>query len=582
MAFALTYCYTTVGLVFAAAFIQRGYQDTWILQDVFLPTLLYVSSFIIMAVKVRDSRTLACLGSSFPVALNAIPNLKYQLFYGTFDSAGHYGFINSLLTLGNVPQKGFYAPWYGDNPLMHILVASLSLLLGISANDAIKLFTSVIYGVLPLMTYFATKGTFRNDVQKWIVVAASLPVVSPSYVLSGAVFGGTLYFVFLCVLLRMLVARRNVRRFSLFLLIIGYAIMLSHPATMAFLLLSLGAIMCVFVLNNLRTHEPLSDASRILGAFTVLAVSWMALEMFKARFMFEVLVETAKRILFVPSATAAIPQRFFEIPVLAQLEVLAVFHIKDVLFGLVSLLGLVILLKRRFCKESNYARVYLPLVAIETAMAFALILELLSGSGGFGELQYQRAIGYAAILQPFFFGFAIFQLHERLKKLGFRQVLIGFLLLLLVSASLIQVFSYQPLIPRANLLSKDLPEDEYIAETRMVNSLCQVSLISFADRYSNSHSRVTSDTVTRWQIYAFASESFGSRHIYYSALVPGIPAQVNWDIFLLHYDGSAGPLAEQVEYRTMVRVQNLKGTLGNVVYDAGGSFLIERTTLMSG
>jgi hypothetical protein len=84
---------------------------------------------------------------------------------------------------------------------------------------------------------------------------------------------------------------------------------------------------------------------------------------------------------------------------------------------------------------------------------------------------------------------------------------------------------------------------------------------------------VASDTVTRWQINGFANDTFANRVIYYSPLMV---QNLGWDLFLLHYDGKAGPLNEKVENRTSERLTELKDALGNVVYDNGESFIIVR------
>jgi len=62
--------------------------------------------------------------ASFLIFLNAIPNVKYAFFQGTFDSAAHYGYVRDLVFLGHVPSTGFYAADYQDFPGMHILIGA--------------------------------------------------------------------------------------------------------------------------------------------------------------------------------------------------------------------------------------------------------------------------------------------------------------------------------------------------------------------------------------------------------------------------------------------------------------------------
>jgi len=64
-------------LVLSAAFSQRDYQDSWVLEGLFIQTLLLCLTFLIVVVNVRSSTKLVLLVASFLMLLSAVPNLKY-------------------------------------------------------------------------------------------------------------------------------------------------------------------------------------------------------------------------------------------------------------------------------------------------------------------------------------------------------------------------------------------------------------------------------------------------------------------------------------------------------------------------
>jgi hypothetical protein len=152
---------------------------------------------------------------------------------------------------------------------------------------------------------------------------------------------------------------------------------------------------------------------------------------------------------------------------------------------------------------------------------------------------------------------------------------------------MMQVFPYQPLSPSANDMSSTLPKSEPILDYRMVNTMYQVYMIGFANRFSPNNATILADTVTKWQAWAFSNSSFYDRILWNSPLA--ISAGVvtlsslstadlanlkNFKVILLHYDGIAGPLSENARLRTTAIIDQAKNSWGNVVYDNGQSFII--------
>lgn len=353
--FQLAYCVTTVALISTVMMNQRGYQDAWILQDILIPIGVYIFVFVLTVISTKSAKLLSLICSSFIITMNAVPNLKYTLFYGTYDSAAHYGFVSDLLRLSHVPESGFYASYYGSHPGMHLFIASLSLVLGISAIAGVKLFTSSIFGIIPLMTYFVTKGV-EGNLRRNIIIASALPVVS-GYILLGATFGDILYFAFICVLIGGIFWSHKGSSHSLILLILGCALLFSHAITMVVLLLTLGVL--VF-LSSLRPIQHARDyMSNVARIFMILLVSWLSLETVNSTYIFEGIATAVQEMLFgVPMS--GVPIEFGGLAPFARFRLLLVSDGGDAVILLLGLLGLAILLKRRTQYRQMLDRIYLP------------------------------------------------------------------------------------------------------------------------------------------------------------------------------------------------------------------------------
>jgi len=140
---------------------------------------------------------------------------------------------------------------------------------------------------------------------------------------------------------------------------------------------------------------------------------------------------------------------------------------------------------------------------------------------GFGTIQYARFIAYMMPLCVFLVGLTLWRFNKFLNgisvKLIIRNLAFASFLFVVVSSCLIQFYHCQPLVPRSNVLSKDMPENEYLVYIGRVNTIYQIEMISFAEMHSHN-GRIASDYATRYQIHGFSSPSFFSRHIWYSPL----------------------------------------------------------------
>ncbi len=362
-------------------------------------------------------------------------------------------------------------------------------------------------------------------------------------------------------------------------MILGLTLIISHPVTPI-----LAALLLVGIPLGLKTLHALSarrfprfPASAyvlpVMLYLVTLTTWWTNL----ATANFTVFVDYIKEAL---SPTGfmkmpAIPTRLFEVPLWAKIRIFSVFNIRYVIVAALSILGLLVFLRSLRQEESNDKTrgFYMHLLVLLGIIAAYLLFTI---GYGLALLEYQRFIVYAIPFGIFFIGLVLQRLNIFLEKIfsriEVRNLALASLLFVLVSFSLIQFFSYQPLVPKASVLGNDLSENDYLVEIQLVNTVYQKEMISFAEKHS-SKARIASDVATRWQIHGFSNRSFYSRHIYFSPLKPHLDQRLEWDLFLLH-TRNAGSFGERVEYRTTERIENLRTEVGNLIYDNGESFIV--------
>lgn len=563
---------------------QRNYNDVWILDGIFIPTLMFVFIFSIVETFVRSNQKTAILVASFLVVLNLIPGLKYQLFYNTYDTTFHFGFTNELSLQGRVPETADIgvSKYYSSNPGSHILISSISLVSGISINEIFRFVIPAIFGLTPLIVFFITKNVLANKVQRYCIVASAFPVTQ-GYIITGTSLNIMVYFLFFAIFLRNVLTGKNNREYTAIFIILSFVLVVSHPVTPL-----VAALLLMGMPLGLKTLHALSmiELPRRLTSthvppallHLVLLMTWWTTLATADLITFGNYIKT----ILSPTGfieTPVIPSRFFGVPLWAQLRILSVFNLHYVIIGALSLVGLLVFLRRHRQKKLNKETksFYMHVLALLGIMATYLLFAI-----GFGStlLQYQRFLVYSIPFCIFFIGLVLWRLNMFLgnifSRITVRNLAFASMLFVLISFSLIQFFPCQPFIPKASVLAKDLPENEYLVEVQLINTVYQKEVISFAEKYY-SKGRIASDVVTRWQIDGFSDRSFYSRLVWHNPLEPNQNQRSEWDLFLLH-TRKAGPFNERVEYRTMERIEHLRREAGNLVYDNGESFIISHVT----
>ena len=568
---------------------QRGYQDSWLLEDIFWPTALLIFLGVLAAFAVRRASAAAVLLSSLAFALNVVPALKYDLFYGVGDVPSHFWLVRSVVEGGEVPTGLTYSQMPGG----HLLVASVSLVTGLTTNDSFKLAPPIYLSSLPLIAYLVGRRcSQREDLRKSIVIAAMLP----SFGFFTMIFSGSLSGLFLLfLLLSLLIAResqsdRQTRgAFSLASILVVFALIVHHAVTMIF---ALSVLLCANLLLLIYQGSPFWEKmrgdSRLAASlywFTalaaILAIAWW---MYQADLVFRLFVTEIRDVVnLVEPRKPPIPSSFGQIPVLDRVRVLIVAGMAAyVVPVLLSALGIgVMITRRRSGVFQGFGLAGLFGLAVLVPASVIGTFELVRG---YGSVEIERFAGYVILASPVFAGVAIWYLRQHGARseggTSLRKFAATGGLVVVFGVYLLNGFPWQPLVPSASTLSETLPAEEPLVVFHAVNTSYQARMITFVDQHRGDSQFVAADSATRDQVSAFGSSDLG-RHVLYPSYLQErewLEASPQmWDLLLLHWPGKSGTLEEKAEFRTKQRIHEIRAMpTHSTIYDNGESFVIWR------
>ena len=549
---------TIVILLGNAVAISRDYQDSWVLEGLEIPFLLFVIIYAVTFFSERRTSWMIILAIIGRTVFLLIPNLKYVWFQGTaIDQQRQYALTNHVYNEGHISTETFW--FYSTTPLMHLLFSIFSIILNVPVVDSMKYLPVLFSPIYPLLTYIIVeKMEFSQGkaILKYALFISSVPFTLEQYLVTGTLFGILLAFLILSSLILMF--QKNDRRYWFVCTIFIFALAATHSVTSVILTVSLLAIMALQRVSYFRPKSYL----RASAAFAVasISVAWL---MFPASFT----IPTISRQIFVavPSGTTPpseyIPPGFFEhirVNTLSAIKSFTLQYGADAFFLLLTLAGLIILLKRR--KQLNSAANFLLLFGW-LSLLFIVIGVLL-------KLGATRSMHFERLLYPVFSGVLVLHISKNARARTWIRPVIFISITLLAT---IELYNCQPLVPSANVLYKDLPPDVPIGYLGQVNSIYQRQMINFAENHVNG--RIACPSITKNQIIGFTRTSFWVGNLLrYYPLDKSQPEQ-RYDYFLIHLPGKSGTLSEKPWTRTPSLILEAICN-SSIVYTNGESYIL--------
>jgi hypothetical protein len=576
--FIIAACWT----IFMTAQMNRSYQDSWLLDGVWLPFILTFFLFLFNIAWDSDLRWVAVLTSTMVFLSVAVPSLKYSTLYSsTIDTSVHFSMMRTLASTGHADSNA-YAFTLG----FHILVASLAQLSGLSVESWAKIWPGVVGSLHPLGVYMLCRRI------------AMLPLLAKSLLLCSGLSlsllylpNGTTYALLLISPLLMLLVLQaseshqkgkeseNSMAYTLLILLLLATLMIWHAISSLLVPATIGtAGLLSLVLSALlskagRRHRWLRRGGLffiLIGlAGTILVLIYWKYIATPIWLHLMTNIESFISVLVAEGSTdgVLVPQRTLTLTLSDLMVVFLFYHARDAAMLALAGIGVVTAIWSLF-RTNDASKAYMRSILFFGLLlaAFSFIFVTILGTG-FSAHGYQRFILYlmAACVLPAGYGFwQILRVVSGRYSATFQKMTFVAAVALLYLIASLQFYPYQPAIP-----TKTVGAGSPLYWHHQVNTEYQRSVIGFALTQLDGEINRFTDYVTYQQ----------------SAIFFGIPAKKRfhygeWNraqssYVLLHSPGLAGPYAEQVEYRSSQAISGLRYREGvSTVYDNGGSFML--------
>lgn len=579
----------------AALDLHRVYQDTWVLEGLWLPLGVSLGAYVICAARLRRPRHVALLAAALAVLLNAVPALKYAYPYApTSDTADHLNLIRALATTGLVAPQASYQ----DTPGLHLVAATLTAWTGSSLWFWARLLPPLLGGLLPLGYYvLCTRLSLTGGLAR-CVLALSPFAVPVLYALNGTSFTAVLLVALLVlVLVRDSWVDRSSRGacawevgHTVLLYALAGAILFWHPLSSLFYPLVLLTVGMLGQLQPVcRRALAASGALASLGAaMSAAAIVYWA---FRADYVWDHLLQNLRLILEPAHTPALVPSRLSELTILGRARIALFFHARDAALlglaagGVLSLLGA---LARRLgmgrsiglprgAEEFGAATRVLHTCALLWILFGTVICALFAS--GYGAQGYRRFLLYIVTLSPLPAGYAVWRgavalsgarplrRRSRARRLGQtgRSVLTA-VLSAVAALSCVQLYPYQPTVPTLGVDKDDVTPVLWL---HGVNSEYQRQVLCYVYSDLPDEVQLLIDYAGHRQACLFLGTTMQKR-LRLTEQARDAPA-----FLVLHWPGAAGPYMEQAEFRSVEVLRAWRDRPGvSTVYDNGGSFVL--------
>jgi len=217
-----------------AVAISRDYQDSWVLEGLEIPFVIFVATYALAFFSEKKIPSMVFLAVIGRLIFLLIPNLKYDWFHGTaIDQHMQYAFANHVYNGGYIATSPnvFHVLVYGRAPLIHLTIAIFSIVLNMPVVDSFKYLPVFLSPLYPLLTYVIMKN-FKflqgKTALKYALFISSVPMEAEKYIVTGSQFGFLLAFLILGSLVT-LFQNNDRRHFFIFIFLI-FVLAAAHSA----------------------------------------------------------------------------------------------------------------------------------------------------------------------------------------------------------------------------------------------------------------------------------------------------------------------------------------------------------------
>jgi hypothetical protein len=540
--------------------ICRDYQDSWILEGLEIPFVLFVIVYSIAFFFEKRISWMVALALIGRTVFLLIPNLKYVWFQGTFiDQNVQYALANYLFNQGHIATGFASGQPYIATPLIHVSFSIFSTILNVPVVDSMK-YLPVLWSLMyTLLTYVILRAIgFPRGILKYVLFFSSVPFSAEQYTVTGSLFGFLLAFLILSTIVQ--IFQKSDRRYWIICTIFVFALAAAHSVTSVILAVSLLAIMLLERVWHFGKQSYWRASIPLV--VTLIVATWL---MFLASTTLQTIVNT----IFVSAPRGMTPHSdyisptFFEhlrVNPLSAARSFIVFYGATALSLVLTLVALLFLVKWR--KKLNNAANFI--------LVFGWFTLFLIVAGYLMKVGAPRAVDFAGLLFPVFAGVVVLRIG---KKEWVRKLILPVIFSAILLLATIQLYGCQPLISSANVLYKEVPAEVPISYVNVVNSIYQRQMIEFATNHIKGIIAAVDPTAS--QIVGLAGTNFSIANLVSYYPIDKNQAVQKYDFFLINLPGKSGGPPQDVQpalQATKIISEYIQNS--SIVYTNGESFVL--------
>lgn len=556
--------------------ISRDYQDGWVLEGLEIPYAIFIITSIFYFMIEKQSNWLILLVLIIRSTLLLIPDTKYFWFQGVeIDQYNIYKLALVTYNEGKIAQDMLYS----TTPLFPLSFTILSLVSGLSILQSMKYFHLMLWLTYPIWIFIITrKFNLGSSITKYALILSFISIKNTlSYLVIGQTFGAFFLFQIL-ILFHYLFISKN-RNIWIIITIFMSTLVGSHIVSSIILSTILSIVFLMLsILNNIYHKLPfnkIKPSSISITSVIIMSFTWFSIvttNFFRYSIIF--FEGSILKILNIPTSLRTnpfVPGRIWEIGFIDKLKIILVYYGADIFLLLVMAVVALIIIRDRELIENQGL---LFLFFCEITFGFLFITGLLLN---LGANWLDRILRYALLFAPIFTGILIKKIEHKLHSKLIFVLIISFLSIF----TTLEFYRCQPLIPAANSLGKDLPEDIPLVYVNQVNTAYKRYLIYHAIQYIPSHTIIAMDKITGNQLYGFADSNFVRDHgVIYPLFEEPLRAfgkeTIEPEYFLIPFPGISGKILEQAQNRTKSHILSIiYSSKFNVVYSNGESYMLQ-------
>ncbi len=551
-------------LIGTAYSMNRDYQDSWILHGLEVPFVLFIVTFTFafyFEKRLLRRVTLAVLGRT---VFMLIPTVKYVWFQGPWiDQNAQQALANHVVTTGHIMTSPTVEQVYSSSPLMHLYISISSLIPNVPVASLMKYLPVFLSILFPLLIYIMAKNILQGESTflGYALFISAIPISNIQYVVSGSLFGCLFIQIILTILVLMYV--KNTRYFWP---ILAFSIIVLAAAHSVSSMILTGVFLILLLLRRFPRFgfsSFLSDMKALVLILIVLA--WF---MFAANATLETIVQVFS--VELPAGTNPVSERIgtgsfsvLRTNPLAAIVSLVVFYGADIFFLLLTIAGLLLmfLMRKRLNQVSRFFAI------------FYFILLVLAVVGTIVDVGGRRVLFIAELLFPIFASTFIISILR--KKSRIRKLIVGVIFFMILFLATIQFYGYQPFVPPANVLYKDLPSNIQLGYVGIVNTIYQRQMIIFAEE--NARGVVAAVFPITTQIVGLTNESFSLKVLSYDPLDKSM-LKPYYDYLLINMPGPAGHYSGNADLLLNDPLQ-VSAYISNqtIIYSNGESYILNNS-----